>query len=70
MAVGILLIALGAIALVFRGFEVTREEKILDVGPIEATAETVETVPIPIWASATAIGVGVLILVAGRTRRA
>ena len=40
--VGILLIVLGVFALAYGGFSFTREEEVLDLGPIEATAETRE----------------------------
>lgn len=67
--IGVLLIALGALALVFGGFTRTEEETVLDIGPIEATAETEERVPIPVWASLSAIGLGAIILIAGRSDR-
>jgi hypothetical protein len=44
---GILLVTLGALALVYQGFTYTRQEKVLDVGPIDATAERHERVSIP-----------------------
>ena len=43
----ILLIVVGVIALLLGGISWTREETVLDIGPIEATAERRETVPIP-----------------------
>ena len=43
----ILLIVVGVISLLLGGISWTREETVLDVGPIEATAERRETVPIP-----------------------
>ncbi len=45
--VGILLVILGALALAYQGINYTREEKILDVGPIHATAETHKRIPLP-----------------------
>lgn len=45
--VGILLIVLGGLALAYQGFNYTRQEKVLDVGPIRATAEKQERVSIP-----------------------
>jgi hypothetical protein len=41
------LIILGIAALAYQGFSYQKEEKILDIGPIEATRETTESVPIP-----------------------
>lgn len=45
--VGILLVILGALALAYQGISYTRQEKILDVGPIHATAETHKRIPLP-----------------------
>ncbi len=44
---GILLAVLGVLALVYQGFSYTRQEKVLDIGPIHATADTQEHVPLP-----------------------
>ena len=65
---GIVLIVLGAIGLAVRAFEYTKEETVVDIGPIEATAETQETVTIPVWASAAVLAVGVIVLVASRSK--
>ena len=45
--VGILLVILGALALAYQGISYTRQEKILDIGPIHATAETHKQSPLP-----------------------
>ena len=45
--VGILLVILGALALAYQGISYTSQEKILDVGPIHATKETHERIPLP-----------------------
>ena len=37
--VGIVLIVLGALALAYGGISYTKKEKVVDIGPIEATAE-------------------------------
>jgi len=47
MWVGILLVVLGALAVAYQGFNYTHQEKILDVGPIHATAEEHDRVSIP-----------------------
>jgi hypothetical protein len=38
--VGIMLIVLGVIALAYGGISYTKREKVLDIGPLEATTET------------------------------
>jgi hypothetical protein len=45
--VGILPIVFGALALTHLGFTYTHQEKVLDVGPIHATAEKHDRVSIP-----------------------
>jgi hypothetical protein len=69
--VGILLVVLGLAALGYQRFSYTTKEKVLDVGPIEATKETTRTVPLPPVVGAIALlgGVG-LIASAARGRGA
>ena len=62
---GILLIVLGGLALAYQGFNYTRQEKVLDVGPIHATAERNERVPIPPILGGLALVAGVVLLVYG-----
>ena len=45
--VGILLMVFGALALTYQGFTYTHQEKVLDVGPIHATAEKHDRISIP-----------------------
>jgi uncharacterized membrane protein HdeD (DUF308 family) len=45
--VGIVLVVIGLVALIWGGFSFTREKKVLDLGPIEATTQKRETVPLP-----------------------
>ena len=67
--VGIVLIVAGLLALAYGGFSYTDQEEILDVGPIEATAETRESVPIPPILGAAAVIGGVALVVVGMRRR-
>ena len=65
--VGIILIVLGSLALAYKGFTYEKEEKVLDLGPIQATAKKQETIPIPPWAAAAGLAAGVvLVFVGGR----
>ncbi len=43
---GIVLIALGVLALVYGGFRYTTRETVLDIGPIHATADREHTFPV------------------------
>jgi hypothetical protein len=47
MILGIVLIIIGAIALGYHGITYTTREKVLKIGPIEATRETEKTIPLP-----------------------
>lgn len=63
--VGILFIVLGGLALAYRGFNYTHEDKLLDVGPIHATADKHKHVDIsPLLGGLVLVG-GVIMLVAG-----
>ena len=67
--IGIVLIVVGVIALAMGGFSYTTREKVLDIGPIQATTEKRHSVPLsPIVGIAALIG-GIAVLAAGsRTR--
>ncbi len=65
---GVLLVVLGALALAYQGFNYTRQEKVLDVGPIHATAERHERVSIPPLLGGLALVGGVALLVLGAKR--
>jgi hypothetical protein len=66
--IGIVLIVLGIGALAYQGISYTSEEKILDVGPIEATTETTKTIPLPPIVGGLAL-VGGIALIIATTRR-
>lgn len=67
---GIILVVLGVIALAYGGISYTREEKVLDIGPIEATAERHERIPLPPVLGGLALAGGIVLLVAGVRKRA
>ena len=66
---GILLIVIGVIALAYGGISYTKREKIVDIGPIEATAERRETIPLPPLLGGLALAGGVVLLSAGSRRK-
>ncbi len=66
---GIILIVLGVIALAYGGISYTKEEKVLDIGPIEATAKTRETIPLPPVLGGLALAGGVALMIAGSRKR-
>jgi len=65
---GVLLIVLGSLALAYQGFNYTHQEKILDVGPIHATAEKHDRVSIPPILGGLALVGGIVLLVLGAKR--
>ena len=65
----IVLIVAGILALAYGGFSYTREKKVIDLGPIQATAKTRESVPIPPLLGGAAIAAGVIMLVMSSRKR-
>lgn len=67
--IGIVLIVFGLFALAFGGFSYTKREKVLDLGPLQATAETHKTIPIaPVAGLAALLGGIALVVVGSKTR--
>jgi uncharacterized membrane protein YidH (DUF202 family) len=68
--VGIILVIVGLIALATGGVSWTQREKVVDIGPIQATAERHKTLPLsPIFGGA-AIVAGVVLVAVGARKRA
>jgi hypothetical protein len=66
--IGVVLIVLGIAGLVLGRFSYTTEEKVLDVGPLTATAEEEHSVAIPDIAGIAAILAGGFLVFVGRRR--
>jgi hypothetical protein len=66
---GIVLVVLGALALAYQGISYTRQEKVLDLGPIHATADTQERIPLPPILGGLALVGGIALLVAGARKK-
>ena len=67
---GIVLIILGIIGLAYGGITYTRRRDTVTLGPITATVNQRETLPIPPVAGAIALVAGIGLLIAGGRRRA
>jgi hypothetical protein len=65
-SIGLVLIVLGVLALAYQGFTYTKKEKVLDIGPIEATSESKEKVPLPPVIGGLLIVGGVAVLIFAR----
>ena len=68
--IGIVLVVLGALALAYQGINYTRQEKVLDIGPIHATAETHERIPLPPVIGGLALVGGIALLIVGTRQKA
>jgi hypothetical protein len=68
LVIAIVLIAIGVVSLAYQGFTYTTREKIVDLGPIKATADKKHTVPLPPILGGLALAGGVVLLVVGARR--
>ncbi len=66
---GILLIVLGGLALAYQGFDYTHQEKVLDVGPIHATAEEQKHVSIPPVLGGLVLVGGIALVIVGARKK-
>lgn len=64
---GALLIVLGLIGLIYGGVQWTRDEEVVDLGPLEISHQETRTVPIPPIVGGICLVAGVVLL--GMTRR-
>lgn len=69
MVFGIILILLGIVSLATSGFSFKSREKVLDVGPIEATTEKERRVNIPPVLGVVALVGGIAMVIAGGKRQ-
>ncbi len=68
LIIAIVLIAIGVISLAYEGITYTTREKILEVGPLRATAEKEKTIPLPPILGGLALAGGVVLLVVAARR--
>lgn len=64
--IGIILIVAGIAMLLFRGFSVQTEEKIIDAGPLEVNKKENKWIGWPVYAGGIAIVAGLVMVVADR----
>lgn len=63
--VGIILIVLSIVGFAYQGITYTTREKVIDIGPIQATAEKEKTIPLPpVFAGAALVG-GIALVIIG-----
>jgi hypothetical protein len=68
LVIAIVLIAIGVVSLAYQGITYTTREKVLEVGPIKATAEKEKTIPLPPILGGLALAGGVVLLLIGVRR--
>ena len=68
MLIGIVLIVLAVLAFSYQGINYTKREKVLDIGPIEATTEKRESIPIPPLVAGAALVGGIALILAAYKR--
>jgi hypothetical protein len=66
---GIVLVALGALALAYQGINYTRRKDVVDLGSIHVTAETQERIPVPPVLGGLALAGGIALLVIGARKK-
>jgi uncharacterized membrane protein len=65
MLIGIILIVIGIIALAYQGITYTTREKVVDIGPIQMSADKTKTIPLPPILGGIALVGGIVLVVAG-----
>jgi uncharacterized membrane protein len=63
--IGIALILLGIVAFAYQGITYTSREKIIDIGPLQATAESKKTIPLSPFLGGLALVGGIVLVVVG-----
>jgi hypothetical protein len=64
----VILIAIGIVAFAYQGITYTTREKVVDLGPIQMTAEKTRTLPLPPIVGAVTLVGGIVLLVIGRKK--
>jgi uncharacterized membrane protein len=67
--IGIALIILGIVALAYRGITYTQREKIVDIGPLQATADREKTIPLPPILGGLSLVGGIVLVIFGSKSR-
>ncbi len=63
--VGIALIILGVLALAYQGITYTTREKVIDLGPLQASVDKKKSIPLPPIVGAVALAGGVALVIVG-----
>ena len=66
--IGIVLIAIGILALAYGGFSYTTREKVIDAGPLQVSANKEKTVPLPPILGGLCLVGGIVLVLAGNKK--
>jgi uncharacterized membrane protein len=65
---GIILIVIGILMLIFRQVSFTKEEKVVDLGPVEINKKEKKNIGWPVYAGGVAVLAGIVMIVADRKK--
>ena len=63
--VGIVLILLGIVAFTYQGISYTSHEKVVDIGPLQASVDTKKTIPLPPILGGLVLAGGIVLVIVG-----
>ena len=66
--IGIVLIAIGILALAYGGFSYTTREKVIDAGPLQVSAEKEKSIPLPPILGGLCLVGGIVLVLAGNKK--
>ena len=65
---GIILVVIAIVILTYQGITYTTREKVVNIGPIQMTAEKTKTLPLPPIVGGIALVGGIVLLVVGKKK--
>jgi hypothetical protein len=65
LLVGIVLVVIGVVSFVYQGITYTTREKVLQIGPLEATKKTEKTIPLPPLLGGASLAAGIVLIIIG-----
>lgn len=69
LILGIILIVIGIVSLAFGGFTYAEKESVIQVGPVEVTAQERKRFPISPAAAGVMVAAGLVLVIVGSRRR-
>jgi len=65
---GIILLLVGIAAFAYDSISYTTEEQVVEIGPVEATVQDTESIPLPTVVGVVAAAAGVILIIVGVRR--